>query len=193
MTTLVAGRRAFRGFFASLRLSPSAWIGAFLLFLFLFAALLGPWLAPYSPTHGDLEQRLLGPSLDHWLGTDENGIDLLSAMLYGARLALLISGITVFTCAISGVILGTAAGYFGGVVDEVIMRVVDVLLAFPGILLNLAIIAVVRKPGIGLIIFALVANGWLATPASRVDKSSPCASAITCSRRAQWAPVPGES
>jgi peptide/nickel transport system permease protein len=143
-------------------LSPGARIGAVLLGLFFLAALVGPLVAPYSATHADLDARLLGPSAAHWFGTDENGIDLLSEVLYGARLAMLISATVVGVCAIIGVALGTIAGYFGGVVDEVIMRVVDILLAFPGLLLNLAIVAVVKRPGVGIVIFALALNGWVA-------------------------------
>ena len=143
-------------------LSPGARIGAALLGLFFLAALVGPLVAPYSATHADLDARLLGPSAAHWFGTDENGIDLLSEVLYGARLAMLISATVVGVCAIIGVALGTIAGYFGGVVDEVIMRVVDILLAFPGLLLNLAIVAVVKRPGVGIVIFALALNGWVA-------------------------------
>ncbi len=150
-----------RRWLVGLQLSPGAWLGAALLLLFVLAALFGPFLAPYSPTVGDLDRRMLAPSPAHWLGTDENGVDLLSAVLYGARLALLISGLTVFVCAVTGVTLGMIAGYFGGAIDEIIMRVVDILLAFPGILLNLAIVAVVKRPGVGVMIFALALNGWV--------------------------------
>jgi peptide/nickel transport system permease protein len=140
---------------------PATIIGAALLALFLLAAVLGPWLAPWSPTRADLDLRLLGPTAAHPLGTDENGIDLLSEILYGARVALLISATVVAICAVVGVALGTVAGFFGGWVDEVVMRAVDVLLAFPGLLLNLAIVAVVKRPGIGIVIFALSINGWV--------------------------------
>jgi peptide/nickel transport system permease protein len=142
-------------------LSPGAWLGAGLLGVFLLMAFLGPWLAPYSPSSGDLEARLLGPTGAHWLGTDENGVDVLSAILHGARLALFISTVTVGVSALTGLTIGLAAGYFGGIVDEAVMRVVDILLAFPGILLNLAIVAVVQRPGVGVLIFALCINGWV--------------------------------
>jgi peptide/nickel transport system permease protein len=144
------------------QLSPGAKLGATLLALFLLAAIVGPFLAPYSPTRGDLDARLLGPSAEHWLGTDENGVDLLSELLHGARLALFISVIVVAICAVVGVTLGTIAGYFGGAVDEIIMRVVDILLACPGLLINLAIVAVIQRPGVGIVIFALSLTGWVA-------------------------------
>jgi peptide/nickel transport system permease protein len=143
------------------RLPPAAWLGAALLGLFLLAALLGPLIAPGSPTRADLDARLLGPSLAHPLGTDENGVDLLAEMLAGARVALEVSGVVVLTCAALGVAVGTVAGYLGGWVDDLLMRVVDVLLAFPGLLLNLAVVAVVKRPSTALVIFALTVNGWV--------------------------------
>ena len=146
---------------ARLGLSPAAWVGGGLILAFLLAGVLGPLLAPASPTRSDLDAWMLGPSARHWLGTDENGVDVLSAMLHGARLALVISGLTVITSASIGVAVGTVAGYLGGAVDELVMRVVDVLMAFPGILLNLAIIAMVRHPGVGHVVFALSLNGWV--------------------------------
>jgi peptide/nickel transport system permease protein len=143
------------------RLSPSAKLGAVLLAVFLAAALFGPLVAPASPVAGDLDDRLAAPSAAHWLGTDDSGVDLLSMLLHGARLALIVGGVTVLICATVGTALGALAGYVGGWLDDVLMRVVDVLLAFPGILLNLAIVAVVRRPGVELVIFALVVNGWV--------------------------------
>ncbi len=142
-------------------LGPGAMIGAILLAIFVLAALFGPLLSPHSAVRGDLDARLLPPDASHWLGTDENGVDLLSAVLHGARLALIISGFTVGICAVAGVAIGTIAGYHGGKVDEALMRLVDILMAFPGILLNLAIIAVVKQPGTALMIFALSLNGWV--------------------------------
>jgi len=142
-------------------LSPSAWIGIALIALFLLTALIGPFLAPCSPSDQDLDHILAGPSAAHWLGTDENGVDVLSELLYGARLALIISGVVVAICATVGTGLGILAGYYRGAVDEVIMRVVDILLAFPGILLNIAIVALIARPGVGVMIVALTANGWV--------------------------------
>lgn len=142
-------------------LSPSAWIGVGLIALFMLTALLGPFLAPYSPTEQDLDNILAGPSAAHWLGTDQNGVDVLSMVLHGARMALIISGVVVLICATVGTGLGVLAGYYRGAVDEIIMRIVDILLAFPGILLNIAIVALIAKPGVGVLIFALTLNGWV--------------------------------
>jgi peptide/nickel transport system permease protein len=142
-------------------LTPSTWIGAAMVAVFVLLGLVGPLLAPYDPSHPDLASRFLHASSAHWLGTDSSGIDSLSALLWGAREALIISGVVVAITSVIGVMLGTIAGWFGGVVDEVIMRVVDVLMAFPGILLNIAVVATVARPGLGVIIFALCINGWV--------------------------------
>ncbi len=143
------------------RLAPGTWVGAVLIGLFLLVALLGPFLVSGSPTAQDLDHLLEGSSRRHFLGTDENGCDLLTQLCYGARLAALVSLSVVGLCLSIGVILGTAAGYLGGMVDEVLMRIIDILLAFPGILLNIAIVAVAKNAGVGILIFALAVNGWV--------------------------------
>jgi peptide/nickel transport system permease protein len=143
------------------RLPPGAWVGAFLLGLFLATAFFGPLLAPYDPEAQSLDHLLETPSRAHWLGTDENGCDVFSQLLYGARLAAGISILTVSLCLLIGTALGVLGGYLGGWIDELIMRLVDVLLAFPGILLNLAIVALVPSAGVGVFVFALAINGWV--------------------------------
>jgi peptide/nickel transport system permease protein len=143
------------------KLGPGGLLGAVLIGVFLLMAIFGPWLAPYSPSLQSLDHLLEPPSRAHWLGTDENGCDLLSQLLHGARLAALISLSVVLICFAIGTAVGTLAGYFGGVIDEVLSRFIDVLLAFPGILLNLAIVAIVPKAGAGIFVFALAANGWV--------------------------------
>ena len=145
-----------------LRLSPSAWVGAAMLGTFIVLGIIGPWIAPYSPTDIALDRRFLPPSSEHWLGTDKSGIDTLSQLLWGARSALQISVTVVTICSIIGVSAGTFAGYHGGIVDDVMMRIVDVLMAFPGILMNIAVVATVAEPGVGVVIGALVVNGWVA-------------------------------
>jgi peptide/nickel transport system permease protein len=136
-------------------------VGLLLLGLFFLAAIFGPWLAPYGPEEQNLGHLLETSSRAHLLGTDENGCDVLSQLLFGARLAAGISLTVVALCLVIGITVGTIAGYFGGAVDELIMRAVDVLLAFPGILLNLAIVAIVPSAGVGVFIFALTINGWV--------------------------------
>lgn len=153
--------RAPRPWWRRLRLSPSAWVGLGMLAVFVLLGLLGPWLAPSSPSAIDLEGAFAAPSWAHWLGTDKSGVDTLSQLLHGARSALMVSLTVVTICASAGVLIGTAAGYFGGVIDDVIMRVVDILQAFPGILLNIAVVAAVAEPGLGVLIGALCINGWV--------------------------------
>lgn len=145
------------------KLSPSAWAGAVMLGVFVFLGVFGPWLAPYPVGIAAVDKapQFLPPSWEHWIGTDENGVDALSQLLHGARSALVMSLIVVTACATIGVSLGVIAGYFRGLVDEILMRIVDVLMAFPGILLNIAIVATVARPGLGLVIAALIANGWV--------------------------------
>ncbi len=145
------------------RLSPSAKLGAGMLTVFVVLALLGPLIAPYPVGAAAIEQApaFLPASWHHWLGTDQYGVDALSQLLHGARAALLLSTLVVALCSVIGVTIGVAAGYFRGVVDVVISRVIDILLAFPGILLNIAIVATVPKAGLGVLVVALVANGWV--------------------------------
>ncbi len=145
------------------RLSPSARIGAAMIACFLALAIVGPWLAPHPVGVGaiDADRAFLPPSGSHWLGTDENGVDALSQLMHGARAALLVSGLVVALCSVIGVTIGVLAGYFRGAVDLVVSRVIDILLAFPGILLNIAIVATVADPGLGVLIIALIANGWV--------------------------------
>lgn len=142
-------------------LGPGPLLGCLLVGAFVMVALVGPLFAPDSPTAQHLDQLLQGPSRAHLLGTDENGCDVLSQALYGARLAAIISILVVGISLVFGMTYGIIAGYLGGIVDEVMMRLVDILLAFPGILLNLAIVALVAKPGPTHLVFALLANGWV--------------------------------
>jgi peptide/nickel transport system permease protein len=146
-----------------LNLSPSAWVGLVMLAVFVVAGVLGPLVAPHPVGLRalDLPNRFRGPSMEHWFGTDSNGVDTLSQLLWGARSALTLSVIVVAISSAIGLAIGTIAGWFRGLVDEALMRIVDILMAFPGILLNIAIVAVVAQPGLGAMIAALCANGWV--------------------------------
>ena len=145
------------------RMSPSAWVGLTMLAVFVAAGVLGPVIAPYdlSLARVELAHQFEPPSAAHWFGTDASGRDALSQLLWGARSALELSVIVVAISSLLGLAIGTVAGWFGGVVDEIVMRAVDVLMAFPGILLNIAIVATVAHPGVPLTIAALCANGWV--------------------------------
>lgn len=126
--------------------SPIAHVGIALFLVFLIAAVFGERLAPYDPTAMQTLPRQ-GPSAEHWFGTDEVGRDIFSRMLASARVALTVGFVAVGIGLIAGGVLGIAAGYFGGWIDSVVMRLMDVLLAFPGILLALAVITLLG-PGL---------------------------------------------
>ena len=121
--------------------SRAAVSGGVIVGLFVLLAVLAPLLAPYEPLRGRVVDRLQGPSAEHWLGTDELGRDVLSRVLYGARISLQIQVAAVGLALLVGTALGVTAGYIGQWPDMVIMRLVDIMMAFPGIFLALAIIA----------------------------------------------------
>ncbi|MGH2543753.1 MAG: ABC transporter permease [Ardenticatenaceae bacterium] len=112
--------------------------------LFVFVGLFAPWLAPYSYTEQDLGQTEAPPSLEHPLGTDRLGRDQFSRIIWGARTALIVAPTTVLLGFVLGLVLGSAAGFFGGWVDTVVMRVSDVLFAFPGLLFAMLLAATIQ-------------------------------------------------
>ncbi len=118
------------------------------------AAILAPVLAPYDPSTPDYNAVLQGPSAGHWAGTDAYGRDIFSRIIWGARISLAVGFLSVTLGALFGVTLGIVSGFYGGWVDSVIMRLCDLLLAFPGILLAIAVIAVLG-PGITNVIYAV--------------------------------------
>ena len=134
-------------------------IGIGILLLLLGTALLAPAIAPYSPAQQDLEHDLLASSRGHPLGTDKLGRDVLSRILYGARISVWVGISTVSLSLLIGFFVGSLSGYFGGRVDQLLMRLVDVLMAFPGILLAIAFTAVLG-PGLNHVILALCLIGW---------------------------------
>jgi len=135
-------------------------VGLFLVALLGICAILGPVIAPHSVDHVDPSVALQGPGSEHWLGTDEDGRDLLSLVIHGARSAALVGVGTVAISLLLGTLLGSVSGYFGGWWDEVGMRLVEMALAFPGILLAIFIVFLTRDPGLWAVILALSATGW---------------------------------
>jgi peptide/nickel transport system permease protein len=135
-------------------------VGLVIVIVAALAAAVGPSLAPFDPAAQELPLRLGGPSLAHPFGLDEVGRDILARVLAGARISFFV-GLTVVTVsALVGTIFGAVAGYFGGAVDDVISRVIDTLLAFPGLLLAIALVAVLG-PSLGNVLFALTIIGWV--------------------------------
>ena len=126
---------------------PSAMIGLSVLVLLITVACLGPTVVPFSPYTQNLDQKLLAPGLTHWLGTDEFGRDILSRLIVGSRFSLSVGLISVAVGLIGGLALGGPAGFYRGGLDHFSMMFCDILLSFPGILLALAIVAVLG-PGL---------------------------------------------
>jgi peptide/nickel transport system permease protein len=124
------------------------------------AALVGPALAPFDPASQQLPLRLAGPTLTHPFGLDELGRDILARVLAGARISFAVGLAVVGVSASVGTLLGAVAGYFGGLVDDAISRLIDILLAFPGLLLAIALVAVLG-PSLANVLFALTAIGWV--------------------------------
>lgn len=123
-------------------------------------AIIGPYIAPYDPIEHDYYAAVQSPSSAHPLGTDKFGRDQLSRILYGARIDLQIGIICTFVPFIFGVIIGGIAGYYGGIIDNLLMRIVDIYVAFPFYVLLIAILAVLG-PGIINMYYALILTGWM--------------------------------
>lgn len=134
-------------------------ISAGVLVLFLLGAILAPVLTPYSPTVGDTAHRLAAPSADHLLGTDEMGRDVLTRLLYGSRISLAVGVIPTLISLLLGIVLGVTAGFLGGKADYLIMRLADVMLAFPSLLLAMVIMYTLGD-GVVNIFLALSLVGW---------------------------------
>ncbi len=135
--------------------------GAVMIVVFVACALFAPWLAPYDPANIDLPARLMPPSAAHWFGTDELGRDILSRVIYGARISMLVGSCVVAASLTLGLIFGSIAGFYGGLTDRVLNVVVmNAFMSFPGILLAIAFVAFLG-PGIFNLIFALSIGGWV--------------------------------
>jgi peptide/nickel transport system permease protein len=145
---------------------PSAVVGSVILAVLIVAAVAAPVLAPHDPGETNLRLRNVPPawdtkgSADHLLGTDPVGRDLLSRIIYGARVSLFVGIVVTVLAALLGVSIGLIAGYYGGVVDEILMRIADLFLVFPFILLAVTIIAVLGA-GLTNLIITLVVTGWV--------------------------------
>ena len=116
-------------------------VGLALIALLVLSAALAPWLAPYDPTRQSLIEKRATPGAKYWLGADEFGRDILSRVIYGSRVALLVGVLSVLIALVGGLLLGTVSGFAGGWLDTVMMRAIEILLAFPYLLLALAIVA----------------------------------------------------
>lgn len=143
------------------RHNPLAAIGVVLVIVFVIFAVFAPWIAPQDPAAIDLPTRLNSVSHAHWLGTDELGRDVLSRIIYGARISMLVGSCVVLASLGLGLIVGSIAGYYGGAIDRFVNVVLmNAFLSFPGILIAIAFIAF-RGPGVFNLVVALSLGGWV--------------------------------
>ena len=150
--------QAYRRWLA-LRRNPLALVGLAIVVGLIVIAALAPWTAPYSPVLQDLDNRLLPPSALHWMGTDDLGRDILSRILWGARITLTVVALVAVIVAPVGLAVGVLAGYFGGWVDAALMRITDIFMAFPRLILALAFVAALG-PGIENAVIAIAITSW---------------------------------
>ena len=153
-TAAISFRRAARH-------NPLAATGVVLVSIFVLFAIFAPWIAPQDPAAISLPTRLEPPSAAHWFGSDELGRDILSRIIYGARISMLVGSCVVLTSLALGLVIGSIAGYYGGRVDRLVNVVLmNAFLSFPGILLAIAFVAF-RGPGILNLVLALSLGGWV--------------------------------
>lgn len=160
---------AWRSFFSQFFRNKAAVVGAIIIAFYIFIATFAPLLSPFDPYEIQLENKLQPPSFEHWMGTDDKGRDILSRILYGSRLSMGVGFAAVAFGAFFGILFGLIAGYYGKWVDSVIMRCMDVLLAFPGILLALAIISAL---GPGLINVTIAVGAFSVPLFARIVRGS---------------------
>src|SRR5713226_7715158 len=147
--------------FHILRSNRLAALGLVMVCIFVLCATLAPWLAPQDPAHIDLPARLARPSFSHWMGTDELGRDVLSRVIFGARISMMVGTCVVAASLLLGLIFGCIAGYYGGRIDRIFNVVImNAFLSFPGILLAIAFVAFLG-PGLWNLILALSLGGWV--------------------------------
>ena len=159
--------RAYAGWLGFAR-NRLAMLGLALVLLLVLVAVLAPWIAPYPPTIGELSERLQPPSAQHWFGTDDQGRDILSRLIHGSRVTLYVVLLVAVLAAPVGLLVGTAAGYAGGWVDAVLMRITDIFLAFPRLILALAFVAALG-PGIENAVIAIAITSW--PPYARIARA----------------------
>lgn len=147
-------RTPFSEFWRKFKKQKLAFISFFLVLFLMILAVVGPFIAPYDIAEPDYENVLSGPSAKHWAGTDAYGRDIFSRIIAGTQISLFVGLSSVLLGAVGGTVFGLLAGYYGKWIDRIIMRICDVLLAFPGILLAIGIIAILG-PGLGNVIVAV--------------------------------------
>lgn len=132
---------AVHPFWYKLKQNQMTWVGLSILAFIVICSLLAPVLTSYNPTQIDISQKFQSPSFHHWFGTDEVGRDILTRILYGARISLGVGISVIIIASLIGILIGTVSGYFGGVLDLIIMRIMDMIMAFPTLILAMALAA----------------------------------------------------
>jgi peptide/nickel transport system permease protein len=152
--------KRWKNFWLRLKRNQLAVIGGLIVLIMFLVAIASPWIAPYSPTEINMAEKLMPPGKDHILGTDTKGRDVFSRIVYGARISLLVGFVAVGISLLIGVFLGAVAGYYGGWLEEIIMRFVDIMLCFPTFFLILAVIAFL-EPSIWNIMIVIGVTSWM--------------------------------
>ncbi|MFT4726250.1 MAG: peptide/nickel transport system permease protein [Granulosicoccus sp.] len=142
------------GLIKAFNTNKTSWIGLGLFAFVCVLALAAPWIAPHDPLDQNILKRLQGPSPQFWMGTDAYGRDIFSRILYGARISLMIGLVSITSALFIGTTIGLMAGYFGGRIDIIVMQIMDVLLAFPSLILGLIIVAMMG-PSVSNLIIAI--------------------------------------
>jgi peptide/nickel transport system permease protein len=148
--------RQWRIYWRRLKRRPAALVGTIIFCCFVFLAIFGPWIAPYSFAAQNAALRLHGPMLSHPFGTDDFGRDIFSRIIVGTRNIFVLGGVGTLIAVLVGTAIGLASGYVGGVIDEVVMRLLDVLLSFPSLLLALVLLSTVGPSNVNLIFVVAV-------------------------------------
>ncbi|MCG7344061.1 ABC transporter permease [Sporosarcina sp. ACRSL] len=164
-----SSRSPFKVMLMQFKKNKRAMVGLWMVIIFVLVAIFAPFIAPYDPIKQNMDIMLQPPSADHLFGTDEFGRDMFSRVIYGAQISLMVGIVGVLISLVIGVALGTISGYFGGKIDALIMRIIDIFMAFPSFLLALAIVSVLG-PGMGNVMIAI---GLFSVPTfARLSRSS---------------------
>lgn len=139
--------------------NPLSALGLFIITVLVLTAIFAPWIAPYSPTRQNLSMRLMAPSSTYWMGTDALGRDIFSRVVHGSRITLTIVGLVAVVAAPLGLLIGAISGYFGGLVDRILMGITDIFLSMPKLILALAFVAALG-PGINNAVIAIAITTW---------------------------------
>ncbi|PWC11664.1 D,D-dipeptide ABC transporter permease [Brenneria roseae subsp. americana] len=147
------------GFLLLMMRNPLTAIGSAIVLMLLLVAIFAPWIATHDPLVQDLANALQAPGAAHWFGTDEFGRDVFSRLVYGSRITLYIVALVSVTVGPIGLLLGVVAGYYGGIVDTILMRITDIFISFPSLVLALAFVAALG-PGLEHVIIAITLTAW---------------------------------